>query len=400
MTTPSEIFSPEFLQDPYPTYRWLRENDPIHQSAPGVWVVTRYEDVRQVLGDPNYLHWTSRTDDPCSGALGRWVRLMDPRNASELRKSVLGLFTPTALHSLQLAMKEKVAAQLDRAEQAGGFDVVADLAFPLSYSVMLDLLGIPEQEREIFRRAGMMLFGHCMAGGGLVSAGPVAEMQQAIIAAMNRPPHSPPATILESVARARASGEAVDEEDAIAFSAIFFYAGSENIMNFLSLSVLTLSSHPQEWQRLAGQPDIMPQAIDELMRFESPVQMVNLKSAVQQELGGRGIRAGDTVLAAIGAANRDPARFDDPDRLDLLRRGNQHLSFGTGAMYCIGAELARMEARAVLGAVVARFAPFQLVENAARWRTSPPVLRGLESLGVSLSPWSKRNEPSLRATTL
>jgi len=395
------LFSPEFLRDPYPLYRTLRASDPVHEFAPGAWMLTRYHDVRQILADPAYLHWTSQPSaagQPQS-ALARWVRLMDPRNGSALRKLVLELFSPAALQELQRFIECETETLLDQIERSNSADAVLDVAAPLASAVILRLMGLSTGDHALYLSAGKMLFAHCMSGEGLVDDGPVAQLQRAVLTAMETETDVSHPTILGAVRRASQLGEAVDAEDVIAFTAIFLYAGSENIMNFLGNSILALSLRPEQWELLFANSRLLHSAVEELMRFESPVQCVNLALASDRELGGRKLAAGDTVLASIAAANRDPSVFDNPDSLDIARNVNPHLSFGTGAMYCIGAELARMEARVLLRSLTNRFKPFQLQNSELRWRSHPHVLRGLESLEVGVTPWNTPIEHLPRTMT-
>lgn len=383
-------FSAEFRRDPYPVYRFLREADPVHRGANGAWIITRYLDVRAALTDSRLVHWTGGGATQFQQILSRWVRLMDPRNTTHLRALVAKTMSAGVLEQLRPDVERTLDECLEKLERAGSMDVVADLAEPLALSINGQLLGVPQEEGPHFQQLARNLIGSIFqvidgrTGNG--AADPVQTFSAYVLRLVERKRHDLRNDLISALLVAQSKGDDITADDYLAFFTIFLFAGQENMMNSISNGILALIQHPQQWRLLRDQPELLRNSVEELLRYDSPVQFVALIAKQELELGERTINPGDSLLVSIGSANRDPAQFHEPEQLDIRREPNLHLTFGAGALYCIGATLARLEGGMAIDAIVRRFEPLQVLTSSLRWRSSPPILRGLLSLPVTLTP--------------
>ena len=378
-----DLLAPAFRADPYPHYAAWRDAAALLPTHGG-WVVTRYDDVRAVLTDPGVSHWADAAaggSSPFQRLLARWVRLMDPRAGSYLRAEAERLVGGPAAAARRPAIERAVDELLDRLP-AGRADLVADVAEPLSLGVTADLIGVPPDERPAFFHWARGLSGRLV---GLIGGAPAdAGFADWLLRLVERKRREPGDDLLTALTEAARRGDDVGPEDYLAFVTIFLFAGSENSTNAIGTALLALVRRPGCWD---GVGDLGP-AVEELLRFDSAVQFVNLVARSPLTVGGTAVAPGETLLAAVGSANRDPRRFADPDRLDLSRSPNPHLTFGAGSFYCVGAALARVELAAVVSRLVGRFEPPRLTGAELRWRTAPAVLRGPGALPVELRPRS------------
>ena len=386
-------------EDPYPHYRRLRERDPVHRSrlAQG-WVLTRYDDVAAVLRDPRFSVDRSLAfpgSDPTApdggfgpffGSLSRTILFKDPPDHTRLRTLVSTAFTPRAVELLRPRIQEIVDELLDAAKQRGSMDVIPDLAVPLPVIVIAELLGIPPEDRERFKG-----WSHVVAEGlepvldrnVIRRANAVTQELEGYFADIIRERRAHPREdIISRLVAAEEAGDRLDEAEMLAFCQLLLVAGNETTTNLIGNGLLALLRHPDQLQRLRDDPALVESAVEELLRFDSPVQMTGRIALQDLELGGRPIGKNTFVLPLIGAANRDPLQFADPDRLDIGRRDNRHLSFGQGIHYCLGAPLARAEAQIAFGRLIERSARIELA-SPPRWRHTI-TLRGLASLPVRL----------------
>jgi cytochrome P450 len=385
-------FDPATRADPYPHYDRLRESDPLHRTARGSWLVTRHRDAAELLADERFAHWRfPAAPADGGGELGRivtrWLALMHPAGRSRLRAATTRLLGPTRTHALTSRFTAAAERLLDMHGQT--FDLVRDYADPFALEATALILGIPEEAHERFARIGRRLRGALFTILGRAGAERDAENAAGELRALL-------ATILDEKERRRgddvlsalfdAQGEdRLDPDDFAALALVFLFAGHENTANFIGTAVWALVRHAPQEHQLRANPALMPGAIEELLRFESPVQYVSLTATEAVTLRGRSVAAGDEVLVSIGAANRDPSVFDRPDRLLLTRPTRAHLAFGHGPFFCIGAPLARLEGSVALETLLRRFESLELLEREPRWRAAPPVLRGLESLPLRVA---------------
>jgi pimeloyl-[acyl-carrier protein] synthase len=392
-------FLPEVHQNPYPLYHRLRAEDPVHRSPLGMWVLTRHADVLAVLRDPRMsrdprrsqrielLRTSAEVDELLSSEEAAPSMLfVDPPDHTRLRALVNKAFTPAAVERLRPRVEAIVAGLLDRVAGAGAMDVVADLAYPLPVTVICELFGVPEADRDRFRawsRELVRLLDPLVAADALQQAlqarlGLRGYLRRLIAERRARPTGD----LLTALIAAEDQGQQLSEAELVSMCALLLVAGHETTVNLIANGTLALLRHPDARASLQADPALAGSAVEELLRYDSPVQFTSRHALVDLDIDGRRVRAGETVVAVLGAANRDPAQFPDPDRLDLARKPNHHVAFGGGIHFCLGAPLARMEARIAIPALLARL-PGLEPGPPPPVRRDTVTLRGLASLPVT-----------------
>ncbi|MEA2901654.1 MAG: hypothetical protein QOH36_1541 [Actinomycetota bacterium] len=406
------ITDPAFRSDPYPTYDHLRATDPVHyRPQRDDWVLTRHADVLRVLRDDRFGH-PPLPPDPVGSASGRaiglgaavfrrvhdrqrarhlqlqWMLFHDPPKHTVLRSLFQDSFAPPQAEAWRETIEgltDDLVASVAGREQV---DVILDLAYPLPAMVIAEVFGLPRRDWGRFRewtRALVPALDEHAGTMGSESARQAllgfTEYFEDVIRQHRRQPQPGLFTVvLEAAGRAGLS-----DDELIANVAFVFLAGQENVQHMIGNSLMALWDHPDQLRRLHDDPALLGSAVEELTRFETSVQLTSRQALTDVEIGGRSIRQGQTVLLSIGAANRDPAKFDDPATLDITRSPNAHLAFSSGPHYCLGAALARLEIRAMLGAILRRYPGIHL--------TGPPpvrfdhfLVRGYRALPAALGP--------------
>lgn len=390
-------YDPEVHADPYPFYRDLRARDPVHRSSLGLWFVSRYDDAERVLRDERFgrnfdrFLETQIGEGPLRALFDAMMLYKDPPDHSRLRGLVAKAFTPRMIHRMRDMVQQVVDDLLDARVATGHLDVVRDLGYPLPVTVICRMLGIPEGETAMFRdwsrdlaaALDYVLTPDIVACANTAAAAATAYLRD-MLAHRRRNPGD---DLLSHLAQAEEAGNHLSEMEVIGTSMFLFGAGHETTTGLIGNGTLALLRHPDELDRLRRDPSLIDTAVEELLRFDTPVQMAGRVAKEPVVIRDREIAAGDVVVVLLGAANRDPARFAQPDRLDIGRTDNAPLSFGGGIHFCLGAPLARMEARLALGALVARFADLRLETQRPEWRDTV-VLRGLATLPVAFTPSS------------
>jgi cytochrome P450 len=399
MATTEVLFNPllpEFHADPYPFYRRLREQDPVHQSPLGFWVLTRYDDCVTALRDPRFgreafaqLLADVYGDGTGVGALPRSMLFRDPPDHTRLRALVSKAFTPRVIDQMREHIQEIVDRLLDRVQPAGAMDVIADLAYPLPVTVICEMLGVPLSDHESIRGWSADIARSLDAIGlpsdaeivdrGRIARHAIGDYFRRLVPKRRADPRN---DLLTGLIAAEEQGDKLSEGEVIAMCVLLFIAGHETTVNLIGNGLFALLQHPEQLARLQRDPALVTGAVEELLRYDSPVQRTARITSVEVELGGRTLPAGAMVVTAIGAANRDPAQFADPDRLDIGRRDVRHISFGYGIHFCLGAPLARVEGQIALGTLLRRAPRLALAETDPEWRESS-VLRGLKRLRVT-----------------
>lgn len=389
-------FLPEFHADPYPFYRRLREQDPVHRSPLGFWVLTRYEDCVAVLRDQRFGReefqqmlsavYGDETEKP---ALPRSMLFRDPPDHTRLRALVSKAFTPRTIEVMRDHIQEIVDRLLGRALAQGGMDVIEDLAYPLPVTVICEMLGVPVGDHAAIRGWSADIARSLDAIGlpsdqsivdrGRTSRRALADYFRALVP--ERRAHPQP-DLLSGLLAAEEQGDKLTEPEVIAMCLLLFIAGHETTVNLIGNGLLALLRHPDQLARVHGDPALIPNAIEELLRYDSPVQRTARIAGTDVDLAGQRVAKGTMVVTALGAANRDPAQFAEPDRLDVTRRDIRHISFGYGIHFCLGAPLARVEGQIALGTLLRRAPGLTLAETSPQWRESS-VLRGLKRLRVT-----------------
>jgi cytochrome P450 len=387
-------FLPEYRADPYPLYHKLRQLDPVHRSPDGAWVVTRHVDATAVLRDPRFSSNPSHLggERPRVGPRrldSKVLLFLDAPDHTRLRSLVSKAFTPAVVRRLRPRVEELVAGLLDRARERGSIELIADLAYPLPVAVICELLGVPEADRGSFGSwssdASRLLDRDLDLDEATVERGTAAivaftEYFGGLVQQRKQDPRDDLASGLIAVEEA---GERLSWEELFATIILLFLAGHETTVNLIGNGMLALLRHPEQLERLRRDPALGPTAVEEVLRYESPVHVTARIATVDLEVGGVPVGAGEQVIVAVAAANRDPAVFADPDQLDVGRRDNRHLSFSAGMHYCLGAALARLEGEVAFGALLREFETIELADPEPSLRDHF-VLRGLRSLPLRL----------------
>ena len=380
-------------QDPYPVYAALRERDPVHRSRlMNAWLFTRHADVDTILRDHQRFG-----NDPRKGALARRQRanlppeeefsllFLDPPDHKRLRALVNKAFTPKAVNALEPHIRALLGALLDDIDDPAGFDLMQAVAQPLPVIVIAEMLGVPPEDRAQFKiwsdQRARTLEPMIDARERAASDAAAKALEAYFRPIIKERRAAPKDDIVSALAQAEEEGDRLTEREMLNMLRLLLIAGNETTTNLIGNGVLALLRHPDQLQRLRDDPSLIPSAVDELLRFDSPVQTDFRRVLSDCEVNGFAVRKRDNIVVLLGAANRDPDVFDDPDRLDVGRGDRSHLSFGRGIHHCIGAPLARLEGRIVLEMLLERFSQISLRGEQPRFRNSI-VLRGLESLPV------------------
>jgi cytochrome P450 len=396
----AQQLSDGYFQDPHSYFARMREKEPVTEvklpEGGRVWMITRYDDVRGALADPR-LHkdWARKlqppewTPDAVSGFLSVHLLNLDPPHHTRLRKLVNKAFTARRVAGLRPRVEALTASLLDAmaARACAGqtqVDLIEAFAFPLPITVICELVGIPAADQEEFKIWSHAVVSSVVSPQEFRDAGIVMFRYFTDLVAAKRA--HPGDDLLSALIEARDSGESLDEPELIAMLFLLLIAGHETTANLIASGTLALLTHPGELSLLRSCPSLLPAAVEELLRYCSPVNHATDRFTLDPAgIAGVTIPGREWVLCVISSANRDPARFADPDRLDLNRDASGHLAFGHGIHYCLGAPLARLEAEVAFGALLARFPDLSLAvpEESLRWRPSS-LIRGLETLPVRL----------------
>ena len=398
--TSSEVlfdpFLPEFNADPYPFYHRLREADPVHQSPLGFWVLTRYDDCVMVLRDPRFgragfegLLESVYGNTVEQGRLPTSMLFRDPPDHTRLRGLVSRAFTPRVVEGLRPRIQQIVDGLLDRVQGAGRMEVISDLAYPLPVTVISEMLGVPEGDRERIKQWSADIARSLDAIGlptdpeivdrGRTGRHAIGDYFRSLIPERKKRPRG---DLLSLLIEAEEQGDKLSEGELLATCVLLYIAGHETTVNLIGNGLLALLRHPKELERLRDAPSLIQSAVEELLRYDGPVQRTARITNADVELAEHKIPKGSMVVPVIGAANRDPAHFPDPDRLDVSRPDNRHIAFGFGIHFCLGAPLARLEGQITLGTLLHRLPRLALSTERPEWRESQ-VLRGLKALPVS-----------------
>jgi cytochrome P450 len=392
------LFGPAMLDDPYPVYRQLRETDPVHWHEPfGAWLLTRYQDVVAALHDPRFS--AERTAamlamagqpglKPFFDFLAARMLYADPPRHTRLRGLVSKAFTPHAVEALRPHIQALVDQFLDRVQPQGRMDIIGDLAYPLPVTVIAEMLGVPAGDRERLKRWSDEFVVYFSKSPAQVTtaeydraARAVAAEEDYFRAAVARLRLAAEPSLLGALARAEEAGDRLTEPELYANVNLLLTAGHETTTNLIGNGMLALLRHPDQLAKLRADPSLLPGAIEEFLRYDSPVQFTHRVAREDVAVGDKVIRRGQFVYLMLGAANRDPARFPAPDRLDITRPDNHHVSFGQGSHFCLGAPLARLEAQTAFGALLRRFPALRLAAEGMEYRPTFN-LRGLQALPV------------------
>jgi cytochrome P450 len=399
--TPSfNPFDPAFRADPYPFYARLREVEPVHVSPLGFVVLTRYDDVARTLRSNEFSRDVeanaAATDDPVrefrrqrqrrrleSGETAKNLLGLDPPDHTRLRRLVSLAFTPTAIERLRPRIESLVAAALDRAAEQGSMEVVDELAFPVPFQVISDLLGMPTERQAEVREWSQTLTAAIeptASESTLDDAEAAAEVLGAylseVIAERRRHPGD---DLLSQLLVVEEAGDRLSPAELRSFVVLLYVAGHETTVNLIGNGLLALLRNPDQLCRWRDDPSLDATAIDELLRFDGPVQQTARTPLQPVRYGDVEVPSGATVMTIVGAANHDPAMFPEPHLLQLDRpNANRHMAFGSGIHYCLGASLAKLEATVAITSLIRRF-PDVALAGEPHWRDRLTI-RGVDRL--------------------
>ena len=388
--------SPDFIRDPYPHYERLRTIDPVHVTSFGQFVTSRHAEVSLVLRDKrfgkDFVERTTRRygpeimKEPVFRSMSYWMLQADPPDHTRLRGLVVKAFTARRVEDMRPRIQEIVDQAIDAVIDRGHMDLIEDFAFRLPVTIICDMLGIPEEHREVFYKSSR-------DGGRLLDPVPLspeeikqgnagnlmAQMYFQQLFELRR--KNPGDDLITQLLQAEEDGNKLTNEELTANIILLFGAGHETTVNLIGNGLLALHRNPDQLALLKARPELMEGAIEEFLRYDSSVQMTGRVALEDVDLGGVRIPKGESVLCLLGSANRDPAVYPDrPDRLDVTRANVKPLSFGGGIHFCLGAQLARIEAEIAIATLLRRLPDLRIddVEN-SEWRPTF-VLRGLKRL--------------------
>ena len=426
----SQLQREDLRANPYPFYEQLRSQDPVHWDEElGFWVLSRFADIESLYLDERFSRAqgllrgfdrlsieNQRTAAPVYHSFSKTVFYADPPYHTHLRGLMNNAFTPRRVEQLRPTIQNLVNQLLDTAHTNGGMDFVRDFAYPLPVMVIAELLGLPAQDRAKFKewsddlfailgtmkkspqlleRAAQSLAGmtdYVTALSQKRREQPRDDLLSALLAVVDddeplTPPHPLPNSAAdhssEDRIHERSASSALTQEELVANVHILLSTGHETTTHLLGNGLLALLQNPHQLQLLKDDPSLLDLTIEETLRYDNPVQITYRSAVADAELNGKSIRKGDLVNTIIGSANRDPARFTNPNRFDITRNEGRHLSFGLGIHYCIGAPLVKLEAEIAFETILNRFPDLRLATESLEWQEHP-IFRGLKSLPVEL----------------
>ncbi len=396
----------EHNANPYPFYARLRRESPVHKVIlPGrqtAWLVTRYDDVLGVLKDDRFVKDRTNTSTPGQAVRSPWVPAfaepltrnmldVDEPDHTRLRALVNRVFTPRRVEQIRdriQSLTEDLVAAVRGREQ---FDLVREIAQPIPTTIIAEMLGVPVEDRHRFGRWSRRIVAADSSAAAMLLALPSFWFFLRYIRRLVRAQQGEARDdMLGALVQAEADGDRLNEDELLAMVFLLLVAGHETTVNLIGNGVLALLDHPEQMEMLRSDPSLIKSAIEELLRYGSPLKTATERYAREDvTVAGVTIPRGSLVFAVIASANRDERQFEDPDTLDITREPNRHLSFGMGAHFCLGASLARMEGQIVINTLLRNIAKWRLAvaPRSLRWRRGL-VLRGLETMPIAVDEWT------------
>ncbi len=392
-----------FMEDPYPLLRRLREEDPVYWSGSiGGWILTRYDDMVVTFKDVS--HYSNE------GRLGKAVEYLpaesrarlktfedhynvkslihsDPPDHTRLRALITKAFTPRVVEAMRPRMQEIVNELLDPVQQAGGMDVIKDLAIPLPVTVLAEIFGVPKSDIHLFKDWADNIL--TFQGVNKPALELLERAQKALVEIraylgelIEVKRRQPGEDLLSELVAAESEGDKLSETELRNSCITLLVAGHETTTSLIGNGLYTILAHPDQWRLLQDDLSHLTSAIEEMLRYESPVARQPRLIKQDAEMGGKQFHQGEMVFQMLNAANRDPAYFTDPDRFDIRRQPNRHLAFGVGIHFCVGATLARTEGQIVFSTLMKRLPNIRLVDEKPNWDLQKPNSRMLKTLPV------------------
>lgn len=363
------LFSPETRRDPYPWYEQMRAAAPVFcDPHTGTWLLFDYASVRAAMNDP---HTFSSRVVPPGGGSPDWLVFNDPPRHSMLRAAVMRAFTPRAISALEPRIREISASLLAEVAGKETIDLVAEYATPLPIMVIAEMMGIPSVDRERFASWSQVIvnLSYSMMGGAAAQRTTMEffavrpEMHAYVMALVAERRTKPGRDLLSTIVHSDIDGQQLTEEDVFGFFLLLLSAATETTTNLIANAVVSLLDHPDQLQLLRNQRELIPAAIEEVVRYRSPGQVMFRQTKCDVEMHGRTIPANSFVLVMVGSANRDAEHIPDANRFDITRNPNPHIAFGHGIHFCLGAALARLEGRVALEHLLDEIRDIQLADD-------------------------------------
>jgi cytochrome P450 len=401
--SPDDLVSEEFLRDPYPYLKWLRENDPIHwNDAIGGWVVTRYDDIVVTMKETgtysnegrlgravDYLPAEAKAQLTAFQDHYRTKGLLhsDPPDHTRLRALVQKAFSPRIIELMRPRIQDIVNDLLDKVEADGSMEVIQQLAFALPVTVLADIMGAPQSDRALFQRWANLLL--AFQGVNKPDFEVLKEAQTALVEARQyltqliaRRRVDPGPDLLSQLVAVESEGERLTQDELINTCITLLVAGHETTTSLIGNGLLLLLQHKDQWELVRNDRSLLPAAIEEILRFESPVARQPRVIRRDAVLGGVRLQAGQMLFQMLNSGNRDSSHFDDPDVFDIRRNKNRHIAFGYGIHFCIGAPLSRAEGYILFDTIMRRLPNIRLRDATADWDSTKRNSRVLRSLNV------------------
>ncbi|WP_309122203.1 cytochrome P450 [Paenibacillus sp.] len=383
----AELDTTEKRLSPFPVYNQLRRTTPVrYDGSRSCWDVFRYEDALRVLKDP--AGFSSRRG--LAGDETETILTMDPPRHGPLRALVNKAFTPKVVSNLEPHIRSIADELLDAKRSGGAMDIVGDLTVPLPVIVIAELLGVPAKDRDLFKAwSDALVMGldentdEAFARVSAEKARTIAELQAYFAGILREHRERPQEDLISLLIAAEIDGQKLTDAEIVGFSMLLLAAGNETTTNLIANAVRILTEQPDLQPLLRRSPETIPSFVEETLRYYPPIQAIGRVCAQDAELGGERIRAGEQVVVWVASANRDESKFDDPDAFVPDRKPNQHLSFGSGIHFCLGAPLARLEAQIALRAVVERMEEIRRAADAPMNPIQSPFVFGVQSFPVT-----------------
>ncbi|WP_227996740.1 cytochrome P450 [Nocardia australiensis] len=395
-----DILSAERLADPSPYFAEMRANCPVHWNEQyRAWFVYRYDDVVTALRDPVFSSdrvrpvYNERLSDEQRQArkatydvIQHWMVFLDQPDHTRIRKLVMPAFTPKAVAAMRPQVEKVVADAVGAIAQPGDFDLVHDLAYPIPAVVIAELMGVPAQDRELFKQWSdeivVLIFGakstsdrHERAQRALT------ELTEYLRSHISRLRKQPDDNLISRILESREQDPPLTDDEVISTCALLIFGGHETTTNMIANGMRAFLRNPSQWELLKNDPGMARSAVEEVLRFDGPAKMAMRRLVQDVELRGSQMRAGDTVYLVQASANRDPAVFDNPDTFDITRAPNRHVGFGFGLHHCLGNFLARLEGHLAFEALAKKCPDLEIADSAQHWHPTL-ISRGMTSFPV------------------
>lgn len=388
----SDFFTPEFTRNPYPVYAKMRQQEPVFRilfpDGQYVWLITQYEDAVQVLKDPRFSKDVAkRYGAEHATMLTNNMLFADPPDHRRLRGLVQKAFTPKLIADMRDHIQDIADDLLNNLSSTECVDLIDEYAFPLPIIVISEILGVPLEDQDKFRVWSNAI----IDANSAEHADTFQEHSDAFRAYLTewfaKVRKEPGKDLISQLVAAEEAGDKLSEEELLGVVALLIIAGHETTVNLIGNGVLSLLEHPEQRDLLIKQPELIHQAVEEMLRYNGPVEFSTTRWALEDiEFRGQHIAKGEIVIVALDSANRDEARFSDADLFDITREKSPHLAFGTGIHLCLGAPLARLEGEIAIATLLKRFPHMRLASdvNALEWRAGL-IVRGVKALPIQLS---------------